>query len=160
MSNIPQRHQSRIHIEPHTTNLAIQPGLKMTIMDDAAIEVLAGGAICMVDGAQLRSGSALNGVHAATAPNIAVMSVAGFPAAGTVQIDSELISYASVNTSLKRLEVITRGAFGTTPAPHNNGVAVTTEASAIADSTPVLADLSAKVNAILAVLRDVGIIAP
>ena len=81
------------------------------------------------------------GLYGGTAPGVATTTLAttinssittivltssvGFPAAGTIQIGTEFITYTANNTGTGTLTGATRGASGTTAAAHSAGVAVT-----------------------------------
>ncbi len=54
-----------------------------------------------------------------------VASVTGYPAAGTIQIDSEQMTYTSIRTGPPRFRGLTRGANATTAATHASGATVT-----------------------------------
>ncbi|SCL31919.1 hypothetical protein GA0074692_3203 [Micromonospora pallida] len=55
-------------------------------------------------------------VTATQASGITLASATGFPVAGTLQVDSELLTYTGLAGAT--LTGVTRGAYGTTPAPH------------------------------------------
>ncbi len=59
----------------------------------------------------------------ATETTITLTSAAAFPTAGTIQVDSELITYTGKSTN--DLTGCTRGALGTTAATHDNGATAT-----------------------------------
>jgi len=79
----------------------------------------------VVTGAQI---TALNGTITSSTDPIVVNSTTGFPASGTILIDSELITYTS-KTSTDFAGTVTRGAFGTTAAAHTTGATVTNASS-------------------------------
>jgi len=60
----------------------------------------------------------LNGVLTINASTITVDSVAQFPATGTLLIDSEQITYTTLNSSANTITGLTRGANGTVAAAH------------------------------------------
>ena len=62
----------------------------------------------------------LNGGITAVSSTITVDSVSQFPATGTLLIDSEQITYTTLNTSANTITGLTRGANGTTAASHAN----------------------------------------
>ena len=62
----------------------------------------------------------LNGVLTINASTITVDSVSQFPATGTLLIDSEQITYTTLNSSANTITGLTRGANGTTAAAHAN----------------------------------------
>jgi hypothetical protein len=59
----------------------------------------------------------------ATETTITLTSAAAFPTAGTIQVDSELITYTGKSSN--DLTGCTRGALGTTAATHDNGATAT-----------------------------------
>ena len=61
-----------------------------------------------------------------SATNITLTSTTGFPAAGRIQVGTELISYTGVSSN--DLTGITRAADGSTRAAHSNGATVTNAA--------------------------------
>jgi hypothetical protein len=65
----------------------------------------------------------LNGTINSSVTTIVANSTTGFPAAGNIIIDSELISYTSVTAT--DFVGCTRGAFGTTAAAHTTGAIIT-----------------------------------
>ncbi len=79
----------------------------------------------VVTGAQITT---LNGTITSSTDPIVVNSTTGFPASGTILIDSELITYTS-KTSTDFDGTVTRGAFGTTAAAHTTGATVTNASS-------------------------------
>ncbi len=64
--------------------------------------------------------SLLNGAITAGDSTITVDSVAQFPATGTLLIDSEQITYTTLNSSANTITGLGRGANGTTAASHAN----------------------------------------
>ena len=66
----------------------------------------------------------LNGAITSSTTPIVVDSTTGFPTAGTILIDSELITYTST-TSTNFAGTVTRGAYGTTAASHTDNSIVT-----------------------------------
>ena len=60
----------------------------------------------------------LNGAITAGSSTITVDSVSQFPATGTLLIDSEQITYTTLNSSANTITGLTRGANGTTAASH------------------------------------------
>ena len=60
----------------------------------------------------------LNGAITAGDTTITVDSVSQFPATGTLLIDSEQITYTTLNSSANTITGLTRGANGTTAASH------------------------------------------
>ena len=62
----------------------------------------------------------LNGAITAASSTITVDSVSQFPATGTLLIDSEQITYTTLNSSANTITGLTRGANGTTAASHAN----------------------------------------
>ena len=67
----------------------------------------------------------LNGPISAAATTIALISIATFPTAGTVLIDSELIRYTGLNAGPPQLIGCIRGESMTTASSHSGGVVVT-----------------------------------
>lgn len=65
----------------------------------------------------------LNGAITAAAANIVLTSAAGFPTAGYVVINGEVIQYTGITTNT--LNGCTRGLFGTTASAHSSGDTVT-----------------------------------
>ena len=64
----------------------------------------------------------LNGGINNSVTTITVTDTAGFPTAGSVKINSEIITYTGISTN--NLTGCTRGTQGTTPASHSDGVGV------------------------------------
>ena len=62
----------------------------------------------------------LNGSITAVSSTITVDSVSQFPATGTLLIDSEQITYTTLNSSANTITGLTRGANGTVAAAHAN----------------------------------------
>ena len=62
----------------------------------------------------------LNGAITAVSSTITVDSVSQFPATGTLLIDSEQITYTTLNSSANTITGLTRGANGTVAASHAN----------------------------------------
>jgi hypothetical protein len=71
------------------------------------------------------STTTLNGTINSSINSIVLTNVANFPKTGTIQIDSEKISYTGRNTTTNTLTGCTRGANSTTPASHTTGATVT-----------------------------------
>ena len=70
------------------------------------------------DGTSDATFSLLNGLLTINASTITVDSVSQFPATGTLLIDSEQITYTTLNSSANTITGLTRGANGTVAAAH------------------------------------------
>ena len=74
----------------------------------------------------------LNGAINASVETIVLDSASGFPTTGTIKIDNEEITYASITSAT--LNGCARGQNGTTAASHADGAAVTCATIAVTDS--------------------------
>ena len=67
----------------------------------------------------------LNGAITSTTSSITVASVSNFQTAGRVKVESEMIEYATLDTTNVQFQFLSRGAGRTTAASHASGTTVT-----------------------------------
>ncbi|MFE0590881.1 hypothetical protein [Micromonospora echinospora] len=106
-----------------TTGSIAAGGRQLTVASGAGIQVDAVVAVQAVGGILNTQFTRLvQAVTATQTTGVTLASTTGFPVAGTLQVDNELITYTGLSGAT--LTGVTRGAYGTTPAPHTTTTSI------------------------------------